>query len=327
MEVKKILKYRNIWMAIAIIMIMIYHSEFSTGISLIDRFINSAYGGVDIFVFCSGIGGYYAYMKYGNYISYEKSRFKKLFPSYIVFIVIWLIYVISIKKYPITSIFGNLLGIQSLFGWKYAFNWYITFLIFTYLVIPIFVTISNKIDYLKFISLFVIPSIFISLCFINSHDYIIAATRLPLLLLGILFGKLSYEGKNLNTFQMVIIFILMFVGLISLLVCFKNYHDYLWNYGLYWYPFILITPGLCILISYVMDFINKFTKVIYFSLEKISTITFELYLVHIFVFEITQNILPNYIQLSRNLSSFLAIVISILFASLLKTSVKTMFKK
>ena len=63
MSKKVFIKYRSVWMGIAIIWIVFYHYSLCPDIAFIREIINNGYGGVDIFVFASGLGCYYSLKK------------------------------------------------------------------------------------------------------------------------------------------------------------------------------------------------------------------------------------------------------------------------
>lgn len=56
---KKLTQYRNIWIALAILWVVFFHSELKYDSSLLNYIKLIGYGGVDIFVFASGLGGLY----------------------------------------------------------------------------------------------------------------------------------------------------------------------------------------------------------------------------------------------------------------------------
>lgn len=68
--------------------------------------------------------------------------------------------------------------------------------------------------------------------------------------------------------------------------------DRMWLLGLLWYPFIIITPALCLGISLLSKTLEK-TKIGTFIVKLFSALgtkTFSIYLIHIFVLDIFANI-------------------------------------
>ena len=92
---------------------------------------------------------------------------------------------------------------------------------------------------------------------------------------------------------MSVIGVIMGSGL--LLFFYEHYKSNLWTHGLYWYPFILLAPGLCMLISVLMELINRWRigKWITSILSLIGKHSFEVYLVHIPIFELFKYWIKN----------------------------------
>ena len=69
----------------------------------------------------------------------------------------------------------------------------------------------------------------------------------------------------------------------------------MWRYGLIWYPFALIMPGICITLSWIMNKLEHIppVKMAIHILNVIGGYSLELYLVHILVFEVMEFTLPQ----------------------------------
>lgn len=61
MNLKNVVKYRSVWMGLAILGVIFYHSGFLVVNEVMRNVKNIAYGGVDVFFFASGIGCYYSF--------------------------------------------------------------------------------------------------------------------------------------------------------------------------------------------------------------------------------------------------------------------------
>ncbi len=85
--------YRSTWMGIAMLWIMIYHTNIVFP-SVFKFFKMVGYGGVDIFIFASGIGNYYSYLKDKSPLDFLKRRIIRLAPAYLPVIIVWCIYYI-----------------------------------------------------------------------------------------------------------------------------------------------------------------------------------------------------------------------------------------
>lgn len=148
-DINLLLKYRSVWMGIAILMVVLYHTNFTSELSFITSFF---YGGVDIFVFASGIGAYYSLSKDGDILEFLKRKFVRIYSTYIPFIVPWLVYNVLYNSFTIKEIIGNIFLVSSFTGQR-QFNWYLGFLVRIYILSPILVDIINKIDNKKFVAL------------------------------------------------------------------------------------------------------------------------------------------------------------------------------
>lgn len=101
------------------------------------------------------------------------------------------------------------------------------------------------------------------------------------------------------------------LGLIFLVISFLCFPELLWDYGLYWYPFIIITPGLCVIISKIMHVLEKLQFVSYLIkiVEKIGSYSLEIYLIHIFVFEVTNYLISVFVLPEKSGVHILSVVI------------------
>ena len=76
----------------------------------------------------------------------------------------------------------------------------------------------------------------------------------------------------------------MAAGITILLVCYYRCHEYLYPYGLLWWPFILIVPGLCLLLSWLSMLVERTAPIVIRFLRYVGGCTLEIYIVHMFVF-------------------------------------------
>lgn len=319
MELKQLTKYRAVWMALAILWVVFYHSDLKFENKIISDVKLIGYGGVDIFVFASGMGCYFSLLKNEEVFLFIKRRIQKIIPLYWMVLIPWLVFKLSTSEITLPQIVGNFFCVQSFSATGNDFNWYISAMWLYYLLIPLFFSIiknfTGKLSYLYFF----IFTILISLSFINSFNFIIIFTRLPLLFLGMCLGKCIHKNITLTKTHYLIIFFSSVIGLIFLEL-FIHYHESkLWLYGLWWYPFILITPGLCMFISFICYWCDKnnFGHFLINGFEYIGKHTFEIYLIHILFFEIFR----YYANIGRiwncNRNWILLIIVTLLGSSLL----------
>lgn len=292
MTVKDVIRYRKIWMGIAMLWIMLYHSGISTDFILLKYIKNIGYGGVDIFLFASGIGNYYSYLRDESPLQFLKRRVLRLAPTYVPFILLWCAFEIIIGKLSPINIIGNIFGIQALSHSGLSFNWYLAGLLIAYVLTPYLAAFIKNHNIGKNIVLIAVL-VLISTAFWNDKKLIIIFSRLPIYAAGMLFSK--YDFKVIKKKYLLLGGFLFVLGNILLYIAIDRFESYLKIYGLYWYPFIIITPFLCTAISYVSYYAEK-TKVFSALLKVISlvgTYSFELYLTHIFIFENYESIMQR----------------------------------
>jgi peptidoglycan/LPS O-acetylase OafA/YrhL len=306
MTIKRMITYRSVWMGLAILWIMFFHSDMAL-ILPFSYLKVIGYGGVDIFFFASGIGNYYSYLKDENPLEFFKRRIFRLIPVYIPVILIWCLFSVMGNQISILSVPGNLLGIQGFTTNGGEFSWFFTGIMICYLLTPYFAAFIKKNKMSKNI-LLVLLLIVISSCFIKDTKFLISMVRIPIYVIGMLFAK----NDDYNVRKLAGLWIGGFVlGNIALFCSIVYATEHLWDYGLYWYPFILITPFLCWIMSEVSALFDKSVlKVIpkFFSL--LGGISFELFMIHWLAFEMFRDTInssanPNLFWVAIYLASIL----------------------
>lgn len=285
MTIKKAIKYRDIWMGVAMLWIILYHSGFQLHTRFFELLKEIGYGGVDIFLFAAGIGSYYSFTKDELALPYLKRRLLRLAPVYIPFIIVWsVVQIIKGRMHPIFFL-GNLLGVQNFSNAGISFNWYLCILILCYVLTPYLATFIKENDIKK---CFVLIGVLLlaTTAFWTDSKLIVSVTRLPIYAIGMVFAK--YDSKEIKKVHICVGALLFVVGLAALMGCYKIFPEYLWIYGLNWYPFILITPFLCFIISYIVSSTEQ-NRIVSFvwnkCIGKIGIYSFECFLIHIFIFE------------------------------------------
>ena len=287
MELRKTLKFRNLWIGLAMLWIVFFHGSLEIASEALVLFKNFGYGGVDICLFASGIGCYFSLEKDPDILGFLNRRVKRLGPTYLCFMIPWLLWRNSVSRLPVQAILGNLLGIQTLISWDYHFNWYIGGLVVFYFSMPYLKRLTDSCkniwqDVIAWMCLAVI-----TVSFWNSGNAIVLLSRLPVLYSGMVFGKLTKQGYILRKRDGFVLGIAFVAGTVILLGSQKNVPELLWNWGLYWYPFALIVPGSCVFFSVVAEKVEQCKILRWFNkfLETVGIYSFELYLVHVFLYE------------------------------------------
>lgn len=315
-KVRELLSHRSFVMAMAIMMIVLYHSKLSFGVHVFYFFTTFLFLGVDVFMFATGIGSYYS-LKKSSYIDYLKKRLIRISIPYLLFMALWLPYAYIYRNIGVDGVIGNLFGVEWLFSNTKSFNWYISAIIIFYLLMPIFVKAVNKYGFWTIM----LGSIILSLLFINNKTLIIISSRLPVLMLGIYAGKMADEDRSINLKMGFLMVLLMVFGIVlTVYLHLAIDENALWNYGLFWYPHLLIVPGLSFVLALIAGKIKDSS--LYGYLSGLGSYTFEIYLLHIMMFDVYRRIIKPYnlslwkVEAGTVVISIMAIVLGKLFKQL-----------
>lgn len=209
-NLSKISDRRSEIMGFAILWIMIFHFPSICYVPIFSEICQLGYGGVDIFLFLSGYGLYYGSKKNVSTKDYYKRRFLRIIPTYVLFVV--LSEIISHKLSTFT-IFKVLILDFWITGRGY---WYIPAQILLYLLFPLIIGRFNMPNLKKifilsiFISLITVALIDVfsySMIFFNINrdtyflNYNLFFSRIPIFILGVCFGYLSYNKMLLSIYQ------------------------------------------------------------------------------------------------------------------------------
>jgi len=277
---KDLLRFRGAWLGAALIWIILYHLPFDLGPVNFLRAIG--YGGVDICFFASGIGCYYSLSSRPDCISFMKRRIKRLIPTYLIFILVWLAFKLVEGGFGLRMAVGNLLALQHFTGHGESFNWYIGTSFLFYILAPYFKGIIDR-ACTPLRVLFIVFLFACSVPFWGAETYIIVVSRLPVFYIGMLFGRLCREDRQISrghAFMMVASFIF---GTAFLVLSILLAPQYVWSHGLFWYTFIFITVPLCTAMSAVFRALEKtkITAPVVSFLFLCGDYSLELYLVHL----------------------------------------------
>jgi len=289
-------KYRTPIMGLAILWIVLFHADVYLYDIVVLNFVKECgYGGVDIFFFLSGMGLYFSLEKDGDIVKFYSRRLLRLAPTYVPFILAWSAVELAragggLQNLVVTikQLFGNLV----MTGWinleAHQFNWYVQALFWFYILAPIFFALIQKASKSKgwiWIYLLILCVILIMSTNFWGKYTLLAATRLPLFVMGMMIVEIARRKEEVRIHPC-IIYGFMIVGIAALYIIMKDYEQYIGHYGLLWYPFILITPGLCLLLSKCYELLDKFkgTKWLVTVSKHLGICSFEIYLLHIVIF-------------------------------------------
>lgn len=317
MSINLISKYRKQLLAVGMIWLAIFHSYLSFGFKPFNFiFETCGYAGVDIFMFLSGFGLYYAYKKENKYIDFIKRRLIKVLPYNIIICIVWkFVYDRGILETVLDA-----LGLSIFFRHNLT-GWYTSFMILLYLLTPLYLKIFNGAE--KEVTFSTILLIFLVCLLHGVGTFSYIYFRSAIYILGIYFGYLNENNKKVNTLLLVA---LMIIGWVWMYYAYHNYGNGIQHV----YPLILIIPGTCLLLAYVFDKITILNK----PLCLISKYTYQFYLVHITVLEVLYRnydkffiSIPYFDVLFNIFIIILAFILSILLTRLIDLFINNIIKK
>ena len=144
---------------------------------------------------------------------------------------------------------------------------------------------------------------------------IIFTSRIPIFLIGILIGYWS-ESNKIMTKKHLLLHLACLISGFSLLSLFINHFDaYLWSYGLWWWPFLLITAPLCLFICLILEWLCSVTSSQLNILKFFGLFSLELYLFHERLLYLLSFVIGH---LGLPLLNLMAIILTIIFSYLWK---------
>ena len=222
-ENRLISKYRAQLFGLAIISIMIFHYFEDVNNQLLSGMLLSKIAvifvavvgsiGVEIFVFLSGYGLYFAYSKRTSLSEFYKRRFNRIVPEYLIVAGISLIFLdLVINHFGIKRYLCDLLFVSVVTG-KMKTPWFIMFILAMYIAFPLFYKLVEQIGVGKhvwFYMILVIAVMFVLICGVRvawpelySHIEV-AIWRIPLFAVGVWYGKASREEVQMPVFNLII---------------------------------------------------------------------------------------------------------------------------
>lgn len=286
-KMNDLMRYRGIWLGMAMLWIMLAHSGLRLPSALFEYLKMFGYGGVDLCLFASGAGCYFSLDADPDGLRFLKRRVLRLAPAYLCFCTVWCGFCVCFQGMNGREVLGNLLGIQYLTGLPGGMNWYIGGLVVYYLLAPYLKSLADRAGSLRAQAVVICVMLLFTLPFWESDRFIILVTRIPVFYAGMLFARQCSLGKQIGRKGIVLFLLGTAAGFGLLFAALRFLPDVMWAHGWYWYPFLLITPGLCILISLAAMKLETGKPGRW--LMKLPTLigrnSFEVFLVHVPLFE------------------------------------------
>jgi len=239
----------------AILWVVFFHAQFGLD-GLIYDVQKIGYGGVDLFFFLSGYGLYHSLSRPEGLKGYWKRRVLRILPSYWPFCILWLAVMIPLNRMGLGQALGTVLGNVLMLGYFFdaplMINWYVSALAASLLLAPVlYLWLREGRTYWLRVLLALAAAFALGFLFVGSLKYM-PVSRLPVFILGMVFAR--PWGKKADGPVLPVVMALLACGALAvLMLCFDRRPDALLTYAMYWHPFVLIAPALCVGIAWLCD--------------------------------------------------------------------------
>jgi len=273
-------KYRDEIKGAAILWVVFFHAQLGLDGLLYDV-QKIGYGGVDIFLFLSGFGLYHSLRRNNDLKDYFRRRACRLLPAYWPFCLLWLAVMIPLAnpgwRGALHMAAGNLLMFGYFSGAPYNINWYVSAMMASLLLAPALAAVLKEgKGYWLRAALLLACAFAAGLLFMGNAKYM-AASRLPVFILGMIFAHPFQKEHRLSAAVLVGASVL---GFAMLALFMQRWPDKLVTHALYWHPFVLITPGLCVFLGWLF---SKCPAKMIAPLRLLGDASFEIFLFNVWV--------------------------------------------
>lgn len=279
MTVSKLSSKRSIWMAVGILMVVIFHTDLLFEKQILNDIKLFFEGGVDVLLFASGMGCYCSFHKNKNVVEFLKRRLIRIMPVFWGFMLFlcWRSF-LSLNFVHLAEYFlGN------------GYNWFITAIWILYLLVPVFYAFIDNSQKPLGKVLFVLTVMLVTCGFWDKYAIMVILARIPVFVVGMIFGKMCVSEESKDKKIPIWAYIVIYLALIVGFVWWKMYNvletDVMHNIALKWWPFMLSSPGVCLTCSLVATAFDRFSigRFINIVFSKIGSITFEMFLIHMYM--------------------------------------------
>lgn len=245
------------------------------------------YGGVDLFLFLMGMGLCHSLQKNADLRAYLIRRMKRLLPAYLPIVVIWMAVVYPQQGYSALQAIGGIAGNLFFVGYWLqldgVYNWFAnTVFTFALLAPAVYAVLNGG----KGRGLVILLVMAFGIGAANlGMEQIMPVSRLPIFILGMAFGL--WQGTAKRGAWNIGLAASFLAGLVLVLYCMHRQTALLIDYGMYWYPFVLIAPPLCMGLSFLLSKAEKI-KQAFAPLRWVGKSSFEIYLINVWIYEISK---------------------------------------
>lgn len=214
------------------------------------------YLGVDIFTLLSGYGLWHSLAKAPSAAAYLKRRAARLLPAFLPVALLWCLLMLPGLGLTGRSAVHTALGTLTMTGYlthaPFTLNWYLSLLLVTILLaIPVYALLKNAPRPWLGCLLLMAGAGLCGVAFIGKNQLMLVS-RLPIFVLGMGLAATRPARQDRKTAALLCLAGFL-AGAALLWFGFTKKPDWLLRYGLYWYPGLLLVPGLCAGLGFLLD--------------------------------------------------------------------------
>jgi len=287
-------KYRKALLGIATLWIALLHAQMWFSTPLLQWIKITGHGGVEMFLFLSSLGLYYAWEKGERGWPFFRRRLLRILPYFIPIAIFRVLYLKppAAEVIPIlTATSFWLLGDRTM--------WYISGILVLYALTPLYLScFQGREGRVTAISVGV--SLAASALFLHTEQTIFTAS-VPCYLLGFYAGYCAENGRRAGRKQIAAGAALLLAGLALQLLAYHadTNETVLYGLGMYWYPFVLMVWPLCMSLAWLLERMEQscLFRWAVSAFNSLGAVSLEYYLLHELMIQIWGNVMhviPQY---------------------------------
>ena len=282
----RVSRYRDELKGLAMLWIVWFHSGLKLP-GVFDDLRLLGYGGVDIFLFLMGMGLSYSLRKNADPRAYLARRMKKLLPAYLPIVLVWMAVQYPQAGYtPLQAVqgaAGNLFMVGYWLQQPGVYNWFAN-TVFTFVLLAplIYAVLSGGQG--KGLAALIVVALGVGAANIGLEQ-MMPVSRLPVFILGMAFGL--WPGGARRAGQTAFYALSFLLGSFLVLYCMHRAPGTLIDYGMYWYPFVLIAPPLCMGLAFLFQKADGAKKA-FAPLRWVGKSSFAIYLINVWIYELSK---------------------------------------
>lgn len=273
-------EYRGEIMGLSTIFIILYHSLVWQYVPDCSKYIlRFSFVGVEMFLFLSGLGLCYSFEKNANLQKYYCKRLTRIYPSYIIVIILIMFFNPFGLAESILLLTGVGYYLSPIIGCFGGYFWYVSVILCLYALFPFIYINLKRCSIIQNILILLLVLVFpyvIHFTFTDYYDY--GSARIFSFVLPIMLWQKKKELKVTDTCLMAVAFMAFIVLNLYSLIAIDNSHKTLVQFTFLGF----VAPGLCVFSAHLFDKLASL-KTLQKLFKSIGLVSLELYMVHLAV--------------------------------------------